>query len=110
MTTFIDITKDKRVLFGLLLISIIYHVVREYYRVGGNLPYSFFSGLGIFTVNTLLWSVVYGLLLFSIVQSIYNLIEPDSSFEINWINRISIGIITGVPISVIYHLIKGDLV
>ena len=124
METFITIIKNRRVLIGLIIATLAYYIIKMYCTEGGSFAHAFWSGLdegilhfiasclGLFimiAMNTLLWALLYGFVVFSLLFQVpYNVLKPDNKITISSYGRLSIGIIMGIPIDIIYHIIKGD--
>ena len=80
---------QKKVLYGLIVIAVIYEAI-----------YGF--GLGGMVVDFTMWYLGIGYIIIPIAQSVFNLIKPENTLKIAPILRLNLSIILGVIAGVLF--------
>jgi|SaaInlStandDraft_6_1057023.scaffolds.fasta_scaffold47331_2 hypothetical protein len=83
------VLNNKKMLYGLIPIAVIYEML-----------YGF--GLGGMLIDFTLWYVGIGYALIPITQSIINIINPDNTIKIEPLTRINLSIILGIFAGVLF--------
>jgi len=89
MNNFINVLNQKKTLFGLIVVAIIYEIF-----------YGF--GLGGLVVDIVVWLIGIGYIIVPILHAIYNIIKPDNKIRIELAARINLSIIIGVISGVLF--------
>lgn len=87
--------KNNKIALLLNILITIGIFMRKYFLPGESYSSAFFQSLGYSLIWIIIWFLVGGYVLLSIVHSIHNIINPSNEVQFSHLDRLNFGIFTG---------------